>query len=228
MKKTPSEMVSELQSRLHISDATRLIFWLNEEQDYIEKLRPDWRFCISLDNTITTVASTAAYDLLNTENGDDYDFDHFLEVRDETNNKKLKPRSLTWLYRQDPTPTSEGKPGYYIRGGPNGTNNAELVRFWKVPNDVFTIKYDCYIKLPALSTSADDYSLIPDHSLLMIGTELRGRVDNEEPEDLQIIDRLKGQYRERLGSLIRHNKYNVDGQNTIRRDNRITMEGFGT
>lgn len=226
MNLTPTEMVTELNVRLHSPEggSDRILFWLNEEQGYVEKLRDDWWWLLDVDtdddpNHITTEESTVEYDLPS-------DFDRMLSMRDETSDNPLTPRSISWLYRQDATPIEEGPPDHYILLGPTSTSNVWHVKFDLVPADEYIVAFDYYKKLPALDTATNIPSLVPDHALLMLGAEIRGRIDNEEPEDLPILQGNKTLYDQRLRALRRRQDFDRDVDRHIKRDHRLTADGF--
>ena len=222
MNLTPTKMVEKLLDRLHRKQSEEdILDWLNSAQDYIAGLRDDWRFLHDLDNTITTVDGQADYDLAD-------DFAWPLNFRDYTNNRKLVPKSLTWLYKQDPVPSTEGPPTYYILLGPVGTDNVEKVRFWHVPDtDDEVIKYDYYKTLPDLSMDTDVPSLIPDHQLLMDIAQIRGMIAGEEDDDKQWLPEVEKQLGPRLQTLMRRQRYNPDRDTGMKRHSAMTMAKFG-
>jgi len=178
MNLKPSQMIAENLKQLHGSSAgitgDRLLYWYNQEQDYIEKLREDWLFCIEPDATISAVDGTQDYDL-------PADFDHFLAMVNTTSDKTMDEKTIHWMRRHDPDLGSEGSPEWYVMLGPTGTDNVQQVRLVDSPNSSYTITYDYYKKLPALSDQGGDTpTLIPCSTLLMLQAEIRGRIQNEE------------------------------------------------
>ena len=216
-------MIAELMEQLHggpnITGA-RLLFWMNQEQDYIEKLRTDWLFCVDIDNTLPAVNGTQDYDL-------PADFDHFLTVVNTTDDREMYEKSLNWLRRYDPDLSSSGSPDWYVMLGPQGTSNVQQVRLVDSPDDSYTITYDYYKKLPALSdTGADTPSLIPSHTLLMLRSEISGRIDNEEVEDGPVIQYLERRYQDLLTALIKHNTLRPNKKRQMRQDYRVSFDFF--
>lgn len=211
MKLDTAAMIDELVTRLNLAtaDETQILFWFQEAQDWVERKRQDWAFCIDYDksgtaNEITTVADQFAYDLPT-------NFDHFLSVFYKTHDKILRPKSLSWLRQKDPDLSASGRPDWYIPLGPTGTSALHAVGFY-VPPDTSseTIGHDYYKKLPALANTSSSYSLVPDHSLLMAIVERRGRLHGEETEDTSVINELKQEIVDRMQTLIRHNTFNWD------------------
>lgn len=203
MELRPSEMIAENLKQLHGTSANitgaRLLVWYNLEQDYVEKLRQDWLFCIDRDNTISATSADDDYDLPT-------DFDHFLALWNNTDDKQMYEKSLNWLRKYDPDLSSSGSPDWYVMLGPTGTDNVQQVRLVDSPDDDYTIGYDYYKKLPKLTNKGTDTpSLIPCSELLMIRAEIRGRIDNEEAEDGSVVQYLEGRYRTLLQTLIKHN-----------------------
>jgi len=228
----PSEMVKELQRRLpNANDESRILLWLNEEQEFIESLRDDWRFGLDADtedaeNEITTVDGTPDYNLPE-------DFQRFLAVRNETDGITLKPKSLTLLSDADTARSETGSPTHYILLGKIGTddttgNPVEMVKLWPEADDAYTIPYDYYKKLPTLAIDGGDTpSLIPMHSLLMLGAEMRGRIDSEEDEDLQLLGMLSGRYATMLETLIKYNTFEPDKDAGMKPHFSVRLDQFG-
>jgi hypothetical protein len=216
-------MIDELVTRLNLtsSSETRILGWLNEYQDYIERLRSDWKFCIDYDNSLSTTDGTFAYDLPS-------DFMHFISVYYVTNDRILTEKSLEWVRTQDPTGAVEGDPEFYVMLGPTGTSNVEAVGFYPIPGTSSdSIKHDYYKRLPALTNSSSSYSLVPDHNLLMLMAEKRGRMDSEEPDDQRIIGMLDQEIASRLMSLIKYNTFSKKARG-VRRHSHLTASNFGS
>lgn len=221
---TTAAMITELTTRGHLAsgDATQILFWLQEAQDKIEKLRSDWRFCMALGTngvgtSIATVANQFAYDL-------PADFSHFIAVWDHTNNKRLYPKSLEWVISRDPDLSETGDPSWYVRLGPRGTASVESVGFYVIPGTSSdAIKHYYYKRLPALANSAT-YTLVPDCTLLMLMAERRIRIHNEEPEDGSVIRLLDEEIAERTERLVEHNSFDLDDNDRIFKDGRIGMK----
>lgn len=221
MELKPSEMVAENQKELHNGNADRLVLWYNQEQDYLEKLRDDWLFCIDLDNVISaTEALGQDYDL-------PLDFDHFLAMVNTTDDENMEERTLAWLRRYDPDLSSDGSPDWYVMLGPTGTNNRQQVRLVDSPNADYTITFDYYKKLPLLNLVDDIPSLIPCSSLLMLRAEIRGRIDNEEAEDGPVVTYLEGRYQKLLRALLKHNTLRPNKNRRIRAHHLCTMTYWG-
>lgn len=222
MNPKPSEMIEELQKELHGISADRLLFWMNQEQDFIEKLREDWKFCIVPDQTISgTDALGSDYDL-------PADFDHFLAVVNTTDDKPMTEKSLNWLRKHDPDRSSTGSPDWYVLLGPQGTDDVEQVRFVDDLDDDYTVTYDYYRKLPALDNdpAVDTPSLIPCDTILMLWAEIRGRIDNEEAEDGPVVSFLQQRYATLLNALITHNTFKPNKARRIKADHRVTFGGY--
>jgi len=220
MNLKPSEMVAENQKELHNANGDRLVLWYNQEQDYLEKLRDDWLFCIDRDNTISATDGVQDYDL-------PVDFDHFLAMVNTTDDKNMEERTLAWLRKHDPDLSSEGSPDYYVMLGPTGDDNVQQVRLVDSPDDDYTITYDYYKKLPALNLTDDTPSLIPCSSLLMLRAEIRGRIDNEEAEDGPVVTYLEGRYGKLLRALLKHNTLRPNKNRTIRAHHLCSMGYWG-
>lgn len=216
-------MVAELNSKLHSPEggATRILLWLNLQQNILEKMREDWLFCIDRDNSFTTEADEGVYDL-------PADWDHFLAVWNVTEDEQMHPKSLSWYRQYDPDLSITGSPDYYILLGPkpDATDDVKQIRLADIPDDEYVIGHDYYKKLPNLETSLDVPSLIPDHDLLMKMVEIVGRRDNEEPEDGQVIQDLKTEIRDQIVLLKRHNTLRPDQDKRMKPNHRITFEGF--
>lgn len=225
MNLTPSEMVEKLLDRLHRRPSGEdILDWLNSAQDYIASLRDDWRFLHDLDNDITTENGVNDYNL-------PADFAWPMNFRDVTNDRKLTPKTLAWLYRQDPTPTATSTPSYYILLGPTGTNDdgdvVQQVRFWRIPAGEYTITHDYYKNLPDLTTDTDVPSLIPDHQLLMDMAQIRGKIAGEEDDDKLWIPEVEKNLGPRIQALMRRETYNPDKNTGMKKDRRITAQAFG-
>lgn len=220
MNLVPSAMIDRLRKRLHIG-ASDILGWLNEEQDYIEKLRSDWLFLIDKDNTISaTLALGSDYDLPS-------DFDHFLAVSNETDDNPMDPMELSAFRRYDPAGDNDtSSPLRYVMLGKADGDSVQKVRLVDAPDGDYTIGFDYYKKMPALEVAIDTPSLVPSSPLLMLGAEIRGRIDNEEQEDIPIIQMQTQRYRELLHALVVHNTLRPDENRRIKPDYRVTTQSF--
>lgn len=89
--------------------------------------------------TITTVASTATDALPS-------DYWYTVGMRDETNDKVLKYRTLNWILAQDRD--TEGQPKYYTQYGSN-------LLFHPIPDDAYSLTHYYIIQITALSSGSD-------------------------------------------------------------------------
>lgn len=121
-----------------VPDAT-LTVRLNEAyQDILDRFR--FRKNRKTDTSITTVASTGAYNLPN-------DVSIVLSVKDETNDVKLVKRDRDWVDAWDDD-TATGKPlSYFI--------DASQINLFPVPDDAYSIKVRYIYDVTDLSAGGD-------------------------------------------------------------------------
>lgn len=222
---TPKEMRVELARRLpNADDDDRVLFWLNEEQEFIESFRDDWTFCLA-SGSISAEDGVADYNL-------PVNFKRFLSVRNSTSKIAMYPQSITKLDQRDPARASAGSPRDYTRMGKVGTDDTtgepcETVKLWPTADDDYTVPFDYYMALPKLTTDANTPSLVPMHSLLILGAEMRGRIDSEEDEDMRVLNHIIGRYTVLLDSLVASEAFGPDEDKGMKPHFSVSLPNFG-
>lgn len=163
---TFNQILVDAKSRTAYPDGTLDVAWknwINLAQQNI-CVRYLWPFLIT-EQTITTVNGTETYALNSDTLG-------IVDVRDTTNNRRLKYVDIAEFFSSVPNPTATGTPYLYrLPGNTQATSGSvptPQISFYSIPGGAYTIKIPYFQQLPDLVKDGD-ISRIPSqfHELLV-------------------------------------------------------------
>lgn len=145
--------------------------------------------------SITTVASTALYNL---GTNPDLLIEDSWRITTTDEGVRLTPR--LWNEQKSMYPegeTDEGKPNWYYFPTIASGSSTEQVGFSPIPDAVYTIKYEGWIKPTPLSTNSDTILFPPEHEdvlLLWCSWLLEGRLA-EGRDQATILEQIRSEMR---------------------------------
>jgi hypothetical protein len=125
--------------------------YLNQaNKQIINQLNTSVNWMLDVDNTITTVASTQSYDL-------PADFGHIARVwiNQQYSLRKMHYRRLGTDSTSTGQPTRYLVEGAYYKDGATPTIYYRKMKLWPIPDAVYTIYYDYFMRTPTMDTDTD-------------------------------------------------------------------------